>query len=291
MGISMRTTFSIIFFLSGATSLVYQVSWMRMLSLLFGSDVYAAAITLAVFMGGISLGAWISGRLSDGLKQPILAYGVCEIGIALSALSFHFLLGGFVDLYREIYQSQFEVNPLLYHGFRFLVSGVALLIPTVLMGATLPLVIRQFAYKPNFLGSRVGQFYALNTFGAFTGTLAAGFVMIPQFGVLNTIYAAVVINTAIGFLAIILFYGQAIALPGPTSGMASSPPPKRCSPSRAKCDFGHGPIGLCCHGPGGRVDAYSCSVIQRHSLRIFHHVGKFPLRNFLWKPHGITNNR
>ena len=61
---------------------------MRMLSLFFGSDVYAAAITLSVFMGGLSLGSWLAGRIGDRIRIPLMIYGVLEIGIALYALVF-----------------------------------------------------------------------------------------------------------------------------------------------------------------------------------------------------------
>lgn len=157
-GTLMRTTIAAIFVLSGATSLIYQVVWMRMLSLFFGSDVYAAAITLGVFMGGLSLGSWFSGRLGDSLRRPIMAYGLCEIGIAAFAPMFPYLLDGFGETFREIYRTHFETRPYLYNGFHFLVAGVALLIPTILMGATLPLIVRQFADRPDVLGQRVGFF-------------------------------------------------------------------------------------------------------------------------------------
>lgn len=65
-----------VFVLSGATSLVYQVAWVRTLSLFFGSDVFAAAITLSVFMGGLSLGSWLASRIGDRMTRPLLAYGI-----------------------------------------------------------------------------------------------------------------------------------------------------------------------------------------------------------------------
>ena len=70
------------------TALVYQIIWMRQLSLFFGSDVYAATITLGTFMGGLSIGSYISGLVGDSLKKPILIYGIIEILIALSAIIF-----------------------------------------------------------------------------------------------------------------------------------------------------------------------------------------------------------
>src|SRR5213079_1668696 len=84
-----------LFFFSGFAALVYQVVWMRHLSLFFGSDVYAAAITLSVFMGGLSLGSWLAERLVDRLARPLLYYGLIEIAIGSYAFCFRDVLMGF----------------------------------------------------------------------------------------------------------------------------------------------------------------------------------------------------
>ncbi len=209
-----------LFVFSGATSLVYQVTWMRVLSLFFGSDVYAAAITVSVFMGGLSLGSWIVGRIGDNLRHPFAAYGFCEIGIAFLALAFPYLLNGFEDTYREIYRAHFETRPALYHGFRLLVVAAAILPPTILMGATLPLIVRQFAGQPDVLGLRVGTFYAVNTMGALIGTIGAGFILIPMLGVAVTTYTAIIANFIIGIVA----FGLAFAVTPPDAGGSSLSP-------------------------------------------------------------------
>ncbi|MCC7048153.1 MAG: fused MFS/spermidine synthase [Alphaproteobacteria bacterium] len=191
-----------VFVLSGATSLVYQVAWVRMLSLFFGSDVFAAAITLSVFMGGLSLGSWLASRIGDRVSRPLVAYGACEILIALSAIAFPYVLDAFRESYSGIYQAQFELRPWLYHGFRVLVAVAALLVPTALMGATLPFVIRQFADRNAIFGRRVGQFYAVNTLGALAGTIVTGFLALPMLGVARTVGTAAVVNLAIGLVAV-----------------------------------------------------------------------------------------
>lgn len=199
-----------LFILSGATSLVYQVTWTRMLSLFFGSDVYAAAITLSVFMGGLSLGSWIAGRWGDRLGRPLLVYGWCEIAIAVCAYMFPVLLTGFEGVYQEVYRAKFEVLPGLYHGLRLVIAAAVLMIPTVLMGATLPLIVRQFAVSSGILGRRVGWYYATNTLGALLGTLAAGFILLPLIGVGRTMLAAILVNLAIGLMAVALGMRNAI---------------------------------------------------------------------------------
>ena len=191
-----------IFLLSGATALVYQVAWMRMLSLFFGSDVYAAAITLSVFMGGLSVGSWLAGRFGDQFNRPLVIYGFLEIGIAAYALVFPILLASFEITYQSIYRESFEALPWLYQGARFLVAALTMLIPAMLMGATLPIIIRQFAVRAPELGKHVGFFYSVNTVGALLGTVVGGFVLIPILGVKGSVLVALIINFIIGLAAI-----------------------------------------------------------------------------------------
>ena len=197
---------SILFFLSGLTSLVYQIIWMRQLSLFFGSDIYAASITLGTFMAGLSLGSYISGSLGDNVKKPILIYGILEIFIALCALLFPLIIFGMDETFRFIYQNYFFDQPLKYHLFRLLISIFTILIPSIFMGATLPLLIRQFAKKKIELGERVGFFYSINTFGALTGTILAGFILIQIAGISYSNIIMVLINITIGIIAIIFSF-------------------------------------------------------------------------------------
>jgi spermidine synthase len=121
------------------------------------------------------------------------------------ALAFPEILASFTEIYSSVYQASFEDSPYLYQGFRFSIVVIVLLPPTILLGATLPLVVRQFANNQLTFGKNVGFFYTLNTLGALFGTLLAGFVFLPVFGLTSTTIAAIVINMAIGVLAI--FYG------------------------------------------------------------------------------------
>src|SRR4026209_2348662 len=116
-----------LFFFYGFAALVYQVVWMRHLSLFFGSDVYAAAITLSVFMGGLSLGSWLAERFVDRLIRPLLAYGMIEILIGVYAFFFTTLLHSFTPTLREMYGSSFESAPLLYQAMRIAVAAAVLL--------------------------------------------------------------------------------------------------------------------------------------------------------------------
>ncbi len=193
-----------LFFFSGFAALVYQVMWMRRLSLFFGSDVYSAAITLSCFMGGLSLGSWLVERVVDRLRNPLLWYGGIEIAIGLYALVFQPLLGAFHPLLQSIYASHFETTPVVYQAVRISIAAGMLLLPTALMGVTLPLVVRSFVRRDDEMARFGGYFYAINTLGALVGTLVAAFGLFPFLGAARTTLVAVVINVAVGALVAVV---------------------------------------------------------------------------------------
>jgi spermidine synthase len=191
----------VVFFFSGFSSLIYEVVWMRRLSLFFGSDVYSAALTLGAFMGGLTLGSLLAARYADHLKKPLVWYGLLEISIGLYALFFPNFLNMFSGEYRRIYQSFFSTAPWIYNSFRILVASVTLLIPTTMMGSTLPLVVKRFAQQRG-IGKYSGFFYSINTFGALAGVLGVGFLLLPNLGIRTTTLFACCINVVIGTLAL-----------------------------------------------------------------------------------------
>jgi len=205
LGNSANTVFfmSGVFFFSGFSSLIYEVVWMRRLSLFFGSDIYSAALTLSAFMGGLTIGSLVAAHCVDRLKKPLMWYGLLEISIGVYALFFPFFLNMFSSQYRHIYQSFFEVAPWRYNGFRILVAAVTLLIPTTMMGATLPLVVRRFGEEGK-IGKHSGFFYSVNTLGALVGVLGVGFVLLPTIGITRSTWTGCTINVLIGFSAIVL---------------------------------------------------------------------------------------
>ena len=197
------TVMAAVFFFSGLSSLIYEVVWMRRLALFFGSDIYSAALTLSAFMGGLTLGSLLAARYVDRLRHLLVCYGLLEICIGVYAVLFPSFLNMFSGEYRHIYQSFFETAPWRYNGFRTMVATITLLIPTTLMGATLPLVVKRFG-ESGKVGRYSGFFYAINTLGALTGVLLAGFVLMPLLGVSRTTWTACAINLLIGVAAILL---------------------------------------------------------------------------------------
>ena len=248
---------ALFFFFSGASGLIYQVAWVRILSLIFGVTVHAVSTVLAGFMAGLALGSYVAGRLAGRLRHPLRAYGVveCLIGLTgvLTPLAFAWL--------REVYPA---VNGWaegqagawagggapgwLAHWLpglvRFLLAFGILLVPTTLMGATLPVMLRSSLVQGRSLGRSVSVLYAINTFGAIAGTLAAGFVLIAGYGVRASIMTAAMINVTVGVLAILLSF---------VSGEADTAPPAPVAPPEAPPSPARGPTGACGPWPGPRL--------------------------------------
>jgi spermidine synthase len=190
------------FFLSGATGLAYEVLWARMLGLVFGATTLAVSTVLAAFMGGLALGSALAGRRGAAVSRPVRAYGLIEIGIAVYALAVPFLFRLIDNLYVVIWQ-HFHPGFFAFSVWRFVLSCIVLLVPTTLMGATLPLLSAALLRSTGRNLTSVTRLYTRNLAGAIIGCIAAGFFLLPTLGVRATIYTAAVINILIGIVALI----------------------------------------------------------------------------------------
>jgi spermidine synthase len=186
------------FVFSGATGLIYEVLWARMLGLVFGATTLAVSTVLAAFMGGLALGSAVAGRLAHRIRKPLSAYGWMEIGIAVYALLVPLMFRWVDDVYAFIWQ-QYQPGFFAFSVWRFVLSCLLLLAPTTLMGATLPVLSAAVVQRGS---TAVTRLYACNLAGAILGTLAAGFVLLPSFGVRKTILIAAAINLLVGLIAI-----------------------------------------------------------------------------------------
>ena len=189
------------FIVSGATGLIYEVLWARMLGLVFGATTLAVSTVLAAFMGGLALGSALAGKLAPRIRKPLATYGLMEIGIAVYALLVPLLFSWIDNVYALIWQ-QFQPGFFVFSLWRFVLSGLVLLAPTTLMGATLPVLAAALVYSSG--KNSVTRLYACNLAGAILGTLAAGFVLLPTLGVRTTIAVAAVMNIVVGAIAILL---------------------------------------------------------------------------------------
>ena len=189
-----------IFFASGVCGLIYESIWSHYLKLMLGHAAYAQAVVLVVFVGGLALGAWLTGRFSERIRSPILVYAAIEAAVAVAAFSFQ-------GLFEKV--SAWAATDLLPSACAapgpcmasWWLAAALILPPAILLGATFPLmsagVIR--------LGARPGRglslLYFLNSAGAALGVLASGFLLIPWIGLPGTLLVAGSLNAAVALAA------------------------------------------------------------------------------------------
>src|SRR5262245_21518024 len=201
----MRAILLACFFLSGSSGLILEMLWTRKLGLVFGSTTLAISTVLATFMGGLGLGSFVAGRYADRIKNPVRAYAAAEAGIGVYALLIPVILWAYPGFNGWMYRV-FGDGWLLLSILRFVGCAGLLLIPTTLMGATLPLLSRHFVQRPWELrrsGLRIGTLYAVNLFGAVAGAYFAGFVFLPLIGVTWTNITAAVFNLSLATAIVI----------------------------------------------------------------------------------------
>lgn len=201
--IGVRTLLLACFFLSGVAGLIYEVVWTRMLVLVFGTTTFAVSTVLTAFMAGLGFGAFLFGRIVDKWQRPLLLYGLLELLIGLYALLVPDLFQGLVPLYRILWQ-QFAPSFYLFSLLRFLLASAVLLLPTTLMGGTLPALSRFYVKKRETVGLHVGFLYGLNTLGAVLGAAAAGFLLLPEVGMERAMWVAVSLNLAVSLFALVV---------------------------------------------------------------------------------------
>ncbi len=203
----------LLFLLSGSTSLVYEVVWMRRLSLVFGHSVFSISTVLTTFMSGLALGSYLGGRWSDLQRQNgrspadlLKAYGNLELFIGAWALLSLVLLNaveaGFLSLSRS------GSDGSLLTVFLFVCSFLILLPPTTAMGATLPIFTQVLVLRQKDTGTLLSRIYGINTLGACLGAGVAGIVSLPNLGLNKTVIATAALNIVVMLLAYSLARGM-----------------------------------------------------------------------------------
>ena len=212
-----RALVLILFALSGAAGLVDQVVWVRHVALAFGNSVHSAALVTAVFLGGLGLGAFSAGRWIDGrtAQQALRTYGVLELGSGALGIGLAWALP--LLPVSAVWASGYAVVPEGWHAIptaAWLVRGgvIAALLgpPAVLMGATLPLLIRAVV-DVRHAGWWVGWLYGMNTVGAAFGALAADAWLVPTLGLTQTLWVAAGVNLGAGLVALRLRAAGSVA--------------------------------------------------------------------------------
>ena len=189
--------------LSGGAGLLYQVLWNRELLLLFGSTSASVAAVVAAFMVGMSLGAWGIGRLGVQRRRWTLAlYAALELGIAGYALVFSSLLSGLQGLYPGLWHAALA-HPMRLNVLRLGLGMAMLAPPTLLMGATLPLLVEASEKSRHLATKSVGWLYGLNAGGGALGALGAGWLLLPTLGLSGTRSVGVALSATAALLALL----------------------------------------------------------------------------------------
>jgi spermidine synthase len=167
-----------------------------LLSYTFGNTAYAASTVLAAFLGGLALGAYLIGRLVDRWHPSILTYGMLELAIGAYALCVPLLFAGLTRTYVFVFHL-LGLGPVGSTAARFVLGSLVIIIPSALMGGTLPALARLVAATREEHQSDLDWLYALNTFGAAAGALVSTFVLMPMWGVYGTLATAFAMNGTI----------------------------------------------------------------------------------------------
>ncbi|WP_270938810.1 fused MFS/spermidine synthase, partial [Falsiroseomonas oryzae] len=186
------------FFLSGFGALLCQTAWQRMLGIFAGSDTVSAALVVGAFLGGLGLGSLAGARIADRLAPPaaLLAFALCEALVAgFALLSKPFLYDLLAIRLAGVVDGKAAIFALCFAG---------LVLPTTLMGASLPLVARAVATSLESVAERVGTLYGLNTLGAGLGALLGGWLLLGRLGFTGALGVAAVLDLAAAGLALSL---------------------------------------------------------------------------------------
>jgi predicted membrane-bound spermidine synthase len=187
-----------LFFLSGVSALIYQIMWQRMLFTIFGVDLTSITIIISVFMFGLGIGGLLGGYIADIMTKRLLILYVCiELGIAL----FGFVSTGLINGLGNVL---FSANEWVTAVACFLM----LAFPTILMGATFPILVTHVNLHYQNIGKSVGNLYFANTMGAAVGAYFSGFILLSLMGLSGSVNRAAILNLVIAGVAYIAFRNE-----------------------------------------------------------------------------------
>lgn len=189
-----RGPFLILFAVSGAAALIYEVVWTRLLTLHMGHGLAAASAVLAAFMGGLAAGAGAAGRISSKLEpaRALRTYAFLELAVGALALLMPLALIAVRPLLAATYND--GDGGALFAFVRLSSSVLLLSVPAACMGATFPIASRWMVRGASSAARDAGGLYASNTLGAAAGAVLAGFALIPVLGLRGTTFVGVALN-------------------------------------------------------------------------------------------------
>jgi spermidine synthase len=186
-----RPLLSLVFFLSGFTALVYQVVWQRLLTLYYGVGAVSITVIVTVFMAGLGLGAILGGRLAEKVRDRMLAYAGIELCIGFFGAASFLILEA---LGRHTAGCSMPVA--------FFCISLFLLIPTTLMGMTLPLLTAIYNSLVLDFALTISHLYFINTLGAAAGSLLTAYVLITFGGLDTALHAAAAVNILLAWVVL-----------------------------------------------------------------------------------------
>ncbi|WP_437740243.1 fused MFS/spermidine synthase [Sorangium sp. So ce1504] len=210
----MRSRFPLVaalFFVSGATGLLYEVAFSKLLAYVFGATAYAVSTVLAAFMGGLALGAHLGGRHAASARRPLVVYGALEVIVGAICAVSPFLFEALTSAYVAVARAAPDSLALLTAA-RAALTALVVVVPTVAMGATLPVLSRilRAGAAPDGgappaehdAARRLASLYAINTAGGAAGALSGAYVVLPHLGIRGALWSAAIANLVLGVVAI-----------------------------------------------------------------------------------------
>jgi spermidine synthase len=197
VGSMFRAAVTAIFFASGAASLTLQVIWFKQLQFVLGSTTLSVSVTIASFFFGLSIGSALGGRVADTVARPLKAYGFLELTLAFVSFAVTAFLSHWSTWVGWL-SPMLSLDSPVRLPLMVILSFATLALPTILMGATLPCLVRVVARSRTELAHRIGLLYGFNTLGAAFGTLSVGFVLIGWLGVTQSSLVASVVYSCVG---------------------------------------------------------------------------------------------
>jgi spermidine synthase len=198
-----RLSLCALFFLSGASALIYELVWQRLLNLVFGVSTLSVSAVLAAFMGGLALGGFLFGRRADRTARPLRIYACLEALIGAAGLILPWAFQQIHALYPWFY-TRIQPGPLSSTLLHFFLAALVLMGPATLMGATMPLMGRLMLSRHRSVPGAFSLLYAVNTLGAVLGAALTGFVLLRSLGMQQTLWLAACVNFVVAVVALLV---------------------------------------------------------------------------------------
>ncbi|MDI1429881.1 fused MFS/spermidine synthase [Polyangium sorediatum] len=266
----MRPRFSLVvtlFLVSGSTGLLYEVAFGKLLGYVFGATAYAVSTVLAAFMGGMALGAHLGGKRAARIARPLVAYGALEIIVGLVVAASPAALEALTAAYVHVAQKA-PGSLAILTAARGALTALVVIVPTVAMGATLPILARVVAGEVGERSRRrLSLLYAINTAGGAIGALTSAYLVLPALGVRGTIWAAALANVTIGVTAIVVGRRAPVEAPAPAAEATNDERAKQPAPAAPEHGPYHENTALAFAFASGFI-VFAAEVVETHLLAL-----------------------